>query len=107
MRCLGTLLLLPALASAFLIPSVPSARARTCLNVGSNAKIDVPPDLEGKLDPKRCVVVLCPPRPTLDIIPFLPLVDHALRFVDRWRSDLATRPLTRLPTTILSPVTGT
>ncbi|GAB5036873.1 phenylacetic acid degradation protein reductase [Nannochloropsis oceanica] len=53
MRCLGTLLLLPALASAFLIPSVPSARARTCLNVGSNAKIDVPPDLEGKLDPKR------------------------------------------------------
>jgi len=56
MRCfVALLLLLPALASGFLFPSVPSARARTRLHVGSNAKIDVPPDLVGQLDPSRLV----------------------------------------------------
>jgi hypothetical protein len=37
MRYLAAFLLLPALASGFLFPGVPSARARTRLHVGSHA----------------------------------------------------------------------
>ena len=50
-----SLLLLPTLATAFLFPSPSPAAARknTRLYVGSNAKIDVPSDLVGKLDPSR------------------------------------------------------